>query len=86
MSCTINYINDGTEEYIEVKANDDSIGVGINKDCLVKYTVTDVEGIMVENDSRYYFYEAYNPEGATAKINFLQSDGTYKTYKIKFVF
>ena len=74
------------DDYIEVKANDGSTGVGLNKDCLVKYTLTDIEGTMTENDTRYYLYKSQNPDGATANINFLQSDGSYKTYKIKFVF
>ena len=80
----------GTVSYngdcIEVKATEGSTGVGINKDCLVKYTITDVNGEMTENDSRYYFYKSQNADGAEANINFLQSDGTYKTYKIRFVF
>ncbi len=83
---TVSYQNDGTEDYIEVKANALSSGVGINKDCLVDYTITDADGIITENDTRYYVYKSQNPEGVNAKINFLQSDGTYKTYKIKFVF
>ena len=82
---TVGYQNDG-EEYIEVKANAGSTGVGLNKECLVKYTITDVDGVMTENDSRYYIYKSQNPEGVTANINFLQSDGSYKTYKVKFVF
>ena len=79
---TVNYNGD----CIEVKATDGSTGVGINKDCLVKYTITDVNGVVTENDSRYYFYKSQNADGAEANINFLQSDGTYKTYKIRFVF
>ncbi|MBR3588375.1 MAG: hypothetical protein IKL16_02315, partial [Clostridia bacterium] len=67
-------------------ANDGSAGVGLNKDCLVKYTLTDVDGVMTENDTRYYLYKSYNPDGATASINFLQSDGSCKTYTVKFVF
>ncbi|MBR3588810.1 MAG: hypothetical protein IKL16_04530, partial [Clostridia bacterium] len=63
-----------------------SAGVGLNKDCLVKYTLTDVDGVMTENDTRYYLYKSYNPDGATASINFLQSDGSYKTYTVRFVF
>ena len=74
------------DDYIEVKANDGSAGVGLNKDCLVKYTLTDVDGVMTENDTRYYLYKSYNPDGATASINFLQSDGSCKTYTVKFVF
>ncbi len=83
---TVSYQNDGTEDYIEVKANAGSTGVGLYKDCLVKYTITDVEGEMTENDSRYFAYAVKNPDGLTANINFLQSDGSYKTYKVKFVF
>lgn len=82
---TVGYQNDG-EEYIEVKANVLSTGVGLSKNCLVKYTITDVDGVMTENDSRYYIYKSQNPDGVTAKINFLQSDGSYKSYKVKFVF
>lgn len=82
----VSWQNDGTQDYIEVKANALSTGVGLKKDCLVKYTITDVDGVMVENDSRYYLYKSQNPDGAIAKINFLQSNGSYKTYKIKFVF
>ena len=82
---TVSYQNDG-EEYIEVKANAGSTGVGLNKECLVKYTITDVDGVMTENDTRYYIYKSQNPDGVTANINFLQSDGSYKTYKVKFVF
>ena len=82
---TVSYQNDG-EDYIEVKANEGSTGVGLYKDCLVKYTITDVDGVMTENDSRYYIYKSQNPDGVTANINFLQSDGSYKTYKVKFVF
>ena len=74
------------DDYIEVKANAGSTGVGLNKDCLVKYTITDIDGVMTENDTRYYIYKSQNPDGMTAKIKFLQSDGSYKTYKVKFVF
>ncbi len=83
---SVSYQNDGTEDYIEVKANALSTGVGLYKDCLVKYTITDADGIMTENDSRYYIYKSQNPDGMTANIKFLQSDGSYKTYKVKFVF
>ena len=83
---TVSWQNDGTEDYIEVKANALSTGVGLKKDCLVKYTVTDVDGVMTENDSRYYLYKSQNPDGLTAKISFLQSNGSYKTYTVKFVF
>ena len=83
---TVSYQNDGTEDYIEVKADLLSTGVGIKKDCLIKYTITDIDGIMTENDSRYYVYKSQNPDGMTANINFEQSDGSYKTYKVKFVF
>ena len=83
---TLSYQNDGTEEYIELKANALSTGVGIYKDSLVKYTITDIDGVVSENDSRYYFYKSQNPDGATAKINILQSDGTYKAYTLKIVF
>ncbi|MBQ7956782.1 MAG: hypothetical protein IJ279_01985 [Clostridia bacterium] len=83
---TLSYQNDGTEDYIELKANALSTGVGIYKDSLVKYTITDIDGVVSENDSRYYFYKSQNPDGATAKINVLQSDGSYKTYTLKVVF
>ncbi len=83
---TLSYQNDGTEEYIELKANALSTGVGIYKDSLVKFTITDIDGIVSENDSRYYFYKSQNPDGATAKINILQSDGSYKAYTLKIVF
>ena len=83
---TLSYQNDGTEEYIELKANALSTGVGIYKDSLVKFTITDIDGVVSENDSRYYFYKSQNPDGATAKINILQSDGTYKAYTLKIVF
>ena len=83
---SLSYQNDGTEEYIELKANAGSTGVGLYKDCLVKYTITDVDGVMTENDSRYYLYKSQNPDGTTANINFLQSDGSYKTYKLVIVF
>ncbi len=74
------------DDYIEVKANAGSSGVGLNKECLVKYTITDVNGVMTENDTRYYVYKSQNPDGVTANINFLQSDGSFRTYTVKFVF
>ena len=83
---SLSYQNDGTEDYIELKANALSTGVGIYKDSLVNFTITDIDGVVSENDSRYYFYKSQNPDGATANINVLQSDGSYKTYKLVIVF
>ncbi len=83
---SLSYQNDGTEDYIELKANAGATGVGIYKDSLVKFDITDIDGTVSENDSRYYFYKSQNPDGVNAKINVLQSDGSYKTYKLVVVF
>ena len=83
---TVTCYNDGTEDIVEVKAEAGSTGVGLRKDCFVDYDLIDIDGVMAENDSRYYFYKSQNPDGATGHISVLQKDGSYKTYTLKIVF